>query len=135
MKDPGQEAAHPMQRTHLPLSIFLFFASAQFMGHTRSQMPQETQPLLSISNPKTDTEDANPITMPAGHQSQKRLPLAHENISIARNTGTNRIETVSARAAAANETTPRPKFPMGSVKTNSGETANIIPAAANTTTR
>jgi hypothetical protein len=124
-----------MQSTHLSRSIFFPPASAQFIGHARSQTPQDTQPSLSSFNPKTDTDDAKPITMPAGHQSQNRLPLTHENISMTRKTEAKITKDISPSASKAKEVMPRPKFAMGSMSLKSGGTANIIPTAATAATR
>jgi hypothetical protein len=130
IKEPGHDAAHPIQSTHLSRSNFLPAASAQFIGHERSQTPQETQASLSMFNPKTDADDAKPITTPAGHQSQNLLPFVHETIRIARKTAVNITEDIPPLAGDAPEATPRPKLEMGSVKRNRGGTANIIPKAA-----
>jgi hypothetical protein len=138
MKEPGHDAAHPMQSAHRPLSIFFPFASAQFIGHVRSQMPQETQPFLSRFNPKTETDEAKPITVPAGHQSQNRLPFAHENTNITRKMDAKTAGTAKGLSPPANsvqETTPRPKFAIGSMERKSGGTANITPAADTAATR
>jgi hypothetical protein len=136
MNAPGQDAAHAMQSTHRSLSIFLSDASTQFIGQTRSQMPQDTQRALSSLNARGATDDTIPSAMPAGHQSQKRLPLKQENSSIAKNS---RQATINPgddepRNKSISDVIPRPKFEIGSSRKKNGGFALSRPTTANETT-
>jgi hypothetical protein len=131
MNSPGQAEAHPMQSTHLSLSILLPEASAQFMGQDFSHIPQETHLPESIVIRIGATDDANPSTVPTGHQSQNLLPRknAHPAITIK-----NAAEARACVVTAPFETSdipkiPRPKFDMGSGIMNMARTAAIIPTA------
>jgi hypothetical protein len=133
MNAPGQDAAHAMQSTHRSRSIFLSDASTQFIGQTRSQMPQETQRALSSLNERSETDDAIPSVIPAGHQSQKRLPLKQEHNIITKNNMQAMINphAVSPRSKSINDVIPRPKFEIGSSRKKNGGLALSSPTAAN----
>jgi hypothetical protein len=132
----GHDAEQPAHITHLSESIRFSGALAQFIGQTRSHIPHEMQRDASILARNGAIPEANPRTIPAGHQSQNLLPLTHAKNKIATKIAAYAayIGEIFPLINSIAEVTPRPKFDIGSVSMKSEGTEKTIPAAAMTGT-